>query len=137
MHCWAPMRVVYSKILTPATNPRSSSLHVDEHSEQTAQLSVDRIHNIVTYIAAPPSSSVHRRKSPSRIPSRLLPLPSVLSTLASRVTCILDSTSQALQSVANSLGAGGVVDRVSDSAACGSDDSTSSLCDAADCVAEL
>jgi len=70
-------------------------------------------------------------------PLRLLPLPSVLSALASGVTGIFDSTRQALQSVADSFGAGGVVDSVSHSAARGADDSSCGLCDAADCVAEL
>ena len=68
---------------------------------------------------------------------RLLPLSGILSSLSSGVTRIFDATSETLQAISDSLGAGGVVDRVSDSAACGSDDSTSSLCDAADCVAEL
>jgi hypothetical protein len=42
-----------------------------------------------------------------------------------------------LQAISDSLGAGGVVDRVSHSAACGANDSASSLCDAAHSVTEL
>jgi hypothetical protein len=113
-----------------------STYSVERPENTVLLLGIVSIHNIITYVAAP-SSSVHRKKSPLRTLSRLLPLSSVLGALASRVTRILDSTGQSLQSVADGFGAGGAVDRVSHPAACGSNNSASGLCDAADCVAEL
>jgi hypothetical protein len=68
---------------------------------------------------------------------RLLPLSGILSSLSSGVARILDSTGKALQAISDSLGAGGVVDRVSHSAACGTNDSACGLCDAAYSVTEL
>ena len=68
---------------------------------------------------------------------RLLPLSGILSSLSSGVTRIFDATSETLQAISDSLGAGGVVDRVSYSAACGTNDSACGLCDAAYSVTEL
>lgn len=67
----------------------------------------------------------------------LLSLPSVLSTLARRVTGVLNATGDALQTVADSLGASGVVDGVADAATSSADETTGSLSDAAYGIAEL
>jgi hypothetical protein len=61
----------------------------------------------------------------------LLSLTSVLDALASRVGAILDTSSDALQTVADGFGAGGVVDGLADATASCADEASSGLGDAA------
>jgi len=67
----------------------------------------------------------------------LLSLASILD--ASRQVCntVFDSVCQALEAVADSLGASGVVDGLTESAARGAYEATSGTRDAAHCSAEL
>ena len=61
----------------------------------------------------------------------LLSLAGVLDALASRVGAVLDASSNALETVADSLGAGGVVDGLADAAASCADEAAGGLGDAA------
>lgn len=61
----------------------------------------------------------------------LLSLTGILDALASRVGTILDASSDALETVADGLGAGGVVDGLTDAAASCTDEAAGGLGDAA------
>lgn len=66
---------------------------------------------------------------PSASPA-LLSLTGVLDALASRVGAVLDASSDALETVADGLGAGGVVDGLADAAAGCADEAAGGLGDA-------
>jgi hypothetical protein len=67
----------------------------------------------------------------------LLSLASVLGTLASRVASVLDSSSDALKTIADGLGAGGVVEGLADAAASCANKASGSLGDTAYGISEL
>jgi hypothetical protein len=67
----------------------------------------------------------------TRCSPALLPLPSILNTLPSRIGAILNTSSDSLQTVTDGFGAGGVVDGFADAAASCADESAGGLGDAA------
>jgi hypothetical protein len=84
---------------------------------------------------APPRASQTDKQSKSNPVSNNLPallsLTSVLNTPASRVGAILDASSDALETVTDGFGAGGVVYGLADAAASCANEASSGLGDAA------